>query len=103
MYKKLSILSLGLLLVSCTWVKVTEEGKSVTVREEGQVADCKKVARITSTSKGDIMGVKRKKEKVKQELETLARNEALEYGGNVLVPASEIKEGKQSFFVYKCP
>lgn len=103
MFKKLSIFSMGFLLVSCTWVKVTEEGKVVTIREEGQVSDCKKVARITSKSKGEIMGVERKKEKVKTELETLARNEALEYGGNVLVPASEIKDGKQSFFVYKCP
>ena len=103
MFKNLLIFSLGLLLISCTWVKVTDEGKTVSIREEGQVSDCKKVARITSKSKDKIMGVKRNQEKLKEELETLARNEALEYGGNVLVPASEIKEGKQSFFVYKCP
>lgn len=103
MYKKLFIFSLGFLLVSCTWVKVTEEGEIVSIRDKSQVTDCKKVARITSTSKGKIMGVERKKDKVKEELETLARNEAMEYGGNVLVPATEIKDGKQSFFVYRCP
>lgn len=103
MYKNLSIILLGFLLVSCTWVKVTEEGEIVSIRDKSEVTDCKKVARITSKSKGEIMGVERKKDKVKKELETLARNEALEYGGNVLVPATEMKEGKQSFFVYKCP
>ena len=103
MYKSLSILFLGFVLASCTWVKVTDEGKTVSIREEGQVSDCKKVARITSKSKDKIMGVGRNKEKLKKELETLARNEALEYGGNVLVPATEIKDGKQSFFVYQCP
>ena len=49
------------------------------------------------------MGIERSGEKVQTELETLARNKAVEFGGNVVVPSSEIVDGIQSFDVYQCP
>jgi heterodisulfide reductase subunit B len=103
MFKNISICCAGFLLVSCTWVKVTNEGESVMVRNADQVADCTKVARTTASLRSKVMGVERSKEKVQKELETLARNAAVDYGGNVVVPTSEITDGKQTFDVYKCP
>lgn len=103
MVKYLSISLTGFLLVSCTWVKPTSEGESVMVRNADQVADCKKMANTTASLRSKVMGVERSKEKVQKELETLARNAAVDYGGNVVVPTSEITDGKQTFDVYKCP
>jgi len=37
-----------------------------------------------------------------EELEILAKNSAASMGGNVIVRISGIKDGEQSFDVYKC-
>lgn len=89
-------------LSACSWVDISEEGKKVEVRSPDDVVNCKRVANTTASLKADILGVDRKKEKVKTEMETLARNAAPQYGGNVVVPESEIENGKQTFGVYKC-
>ncbi len=103
MLRKASLVLPCFVLVSCSWVKLTSEAESVSVRTAEQVADCKKVANTTASLRSKVMGVERSKEKVQKELETLARNAAIDYGGNVVVPTSEIKEGKQTFDVYQCP
>lgn len=103
MIKKLFIAVVVLQLASCTWVKLTAEGERVTVRTVEQVADCKKVANTVASLRSKVMGVERNSEKVKAELATLARNAAVDYGGNVVVATSEVEEGKQSFDVYSCP
>lgn len=103
MKKQLAMILFTFSLVSCTWVKVSEQGESVMVRNANQVADCKKVARTTASLRSKVLGVERSKEKVQKELETLARNAAVDYGGNVVVPSSEITDGKQTFDVYQCP
>ena len=103
MYKFLLIGLIGFFLASCSWVKLTEEGEKVSVRDASEVSDCKKVARTTAELRSKVMGINRNADKVKKELETLARNAAVDYGGNVVVPESEIMEGKQSFNVYNCP
>ena len=101
---RILIAACGLLIMisGCTWVKPSQEAENVKVMNADDVANCKKVARTTHSVKADVFGVERKNEKVQTELETLARNAAPEYGGNVVVPDTEIEDGKQSFNVYKC-
>ena len=103
MFKNLSLLLLGIVLVSCSWVEITDEGKTVSVREKDQVADCKKVGKVTASLADKVAGVKRSKEKVEKELEILARNNAVDYGGNTIVATTEVEDGKRSYDVYKCP
>ena len=88
---------------SCTWVTLDKAAESVMVKTESDVANCKKVARTTVSLRSKVMGIERNKEKVQRELEVLARNAAIDYQGNAVVPSSAIKEGKQSFDVYQCP
>lgn len=103
MWKTIGVISSILFLVSCTWVKLTKEGEGVAVRTADQVTDCKKVANTTASLKSKVMGIERNNKKVQTELETLARNAAVDYGGNVVVATSDIEEGKQTFDVYQCP
>ncbi|HEY5603088.1 MAG TPA: DUF4156 domain-containing protein [Gammaproteobacteria bacterium] len=103
MLSKLTLILTALLLVSCTWVRLTSAGEGVSVRAADQVADCKKVANTTASLRSKVMGMERHRDKVQKELQTLARNAAVDYGGNVVVPTSEIKEGTQTFDVYRCP
>ena len=103
MWKTIGVIFITLFLVSCTWVKLTKEGERVAVRTADQISDCKKVANTTASLRSKVMGIERKSEKVQTELETLARNAAVDYGGNVVVATSEVEEGKQTFDVYQCP
>lgn len=99
------IIGLGLvvlLLSACSWVKMTPEGEEVTVAKAAHVANCKFAGTTTVSVKSDIVSFKRDAEKMKTELETLARNEANKLKGDTIVPVTEIKDGEQTFKVYKC-
>lgn len=91
------------LVASCTWVKLDKPAESVAVKQIDDVGNCKKVARTVVSLRSKVMGIQRNKEKVQRELETLARNAAVDFEGNVVVPSSPIEEGKQTFDVYQCP
>ena len=89
-------------LQACTWVKPTEEGEKVRVLSAAEVSTCQKKGTTAVSLKADIVGFDRNKEKVSKELAMLARNSAATLGGDTVVPASDIKQGKQDFAVYKC-
>ena len=92
-----------LLLVSaCTWVKPTESGQTVQVMDSVDTESCKPVGKITSVSRAKLAGIKRKEKKLETELETIARNEAVDLGGNVVVPKGDISGDEQEFLVYHC-
>ena len=100
-----NIISLGLVLLflsACTWVELTPEAESVRIVEAVHVANCKLAGTTTVTIKADVASFKRDAEKIKTELETLARNEAIRLKGDTLVAATEIQDGEQTFKVYKC-
>jgi len=104
MKKTLAVLfaMMPLVILGCTWVKLTPEGQKVRVLDAKQVENCKKLGQ-TSTSVLAKKGIiTRNKEKVSGELATLARNSAADMGGNVIVPISNIKNGERSFTVYNC-
>lgn len=98
------ILSLLLVLTCsmCTWVKLTPEGEKVRVLDTTEVTHCKKLGKTRAMLKDKIAGVSRNAEKVEKELQTLARNSAVDMGGDTVVPVSEIEDGKQVFEVYRC-
>jgi hypothetical protein len=102
MKKHFLILLLAFSLSSCTWVKLTPEAEKVRVLSAQEVQSCTKKGKTTVSVKADVAGIERSHEKVKTELETLARNSAVELKGDTVVPASEIKGGKQTFDVYRC-
>ncbi len=87
---------------ACTWVKVTEPGKLVEVRETGEAENCKLLGKVTSVSRAKVAGIKRGIKKLTTELETIARNEAADMGGNTVVPLGEINGDEREFQVYHC-
>ena len=94
----------GLLMTACTWVELTDEGKAIRIVTLDDIANCKKAGDVVVKLKDKIAGFDRNEEKVKQELETLARNTVVELkmDGESIVPVSPIKDGQQTFAVYKC-
>jgi hypothetical protein len=96
------ILAICLIVVSCTWVKLTDEGEKTRVLSASEVKSCKKLGKTTAVSKAKVAGVERNEEKLQKELETLARNSAVELKGDTVVPVGSPVDGKQVFEVYRC-
>lgn len=101
------ILTLSLLAntTACTWVEVSDEGSKVALISESlaTTANCQRVGRTVSTSREKIGILERRDAKVASELLALAKDSAVEMGGNALVEEGAMKDGKQAFAVYKCP
>ena len=92
-----------LTLPACTWVTLSDDGKSVRLLTENEAADCKKIGTAQSQVKSVVAGVERSQDKMREELAALARNAAADIGGNAIAASSAIEAGIQHFFVYKCP
>jgi hypothetical protein len=98
-----AIAGAALLAGACTWVKLTQPAEGVHVGTINEVAACKKLGTTTSKTSPKIGIFSRSTKKVDLEVETLARNEAANMGGDTVVPqAPTSSEGRRSFDVYRC-
>ena len=98
-----AIAGLAALAGGCTWVKLTEPGKGVRVSTVAQVSSCTKLGATHTKTSTRIGFFSRSQKKIDSELESLARNEASDMGGDTIVsqgPTSS--EGRRSFDVFRC-
>lgn len=103
--KKCMLLMPLLMLSACTWVSVSSEGAGVAslTASQAQNQGCERLGQTHSQTMDKITFIKRSNRAQKEELEKLAKNEAANMGGNAVVAATEIVEGRQTYIVYKCP
>ncbi len=93
----------SLMLSACNFVKVTETGSSVAVSNASAVQGCTKVSVLTVKTRDNYVGsMKRSPETIAKELTNLARNDAMDAGGDTIVPINQPLDGRQSFDVYQC-
>lgn len=85
----------------CTWIELTDAGATVRQGTPSAVEDCRLVGTVTSTTQNRVV-LERGRAKVAEELIVLARNEAATLGGDVVVPAGPMRDGRQDFNVYRC-
>lgn len=98
----IAIGAIALSIFGCTWVSVTEEGQHVRVLRADAAAGCEKIGNVTAKTADRVTIFARSDRKVHKELESLARNEATELGGDAIVPIGSEADGRQSFDVYRC-
>ncbi|MDH5552505.1 MAG: DUF4156 domain-containing protein [Nitrosomonas sp.] len=92
----------GLILSSCTWVKVTPNGEGVRmVPSTKAVESCRRIGNVNTQVVSKVV-FNRDTEKVASELAGLARNEAALLGGDTILATSAINDGRRSFDVYQC-
>ncbi|MDR2877206.1 MAG: DUF4156 domain-containing protein [Chromatiales bacterium] len=92
----------ALFLQGCAWVSLTPEGERARVLSAASAQSCNKVGMTTSTTRSHLVGFRRKRSNVQEELLALARNSAPSLGGDAVVPLGEPQNGRQSFDVYRC-
>ena len=89
-------------VAGCAMVKLTSGGEKIRVLNPGEVASCRDLGKTSTSVTATALGVPRPPETIAKELETIARNSASNMNGDTIVPLTVIKDGQQTFVVYKC-
>jgi hypothetical protein len=106
--KKLtSLLALGLLaatLSGCASKLIGERigADQVVLAKESEVTQCKSLGRSTLSVLSALGPITRSAEAVEDNLLQMARNEAIDKGGDTVVKGNSLEYGKRSYEVFKC-
>ena len=93
-----------LALSGCTWVHMAPGASAVRVVAAGAApADCEKRGEVSVAVKNNVAFYERNELRVRDELETLARNEAPGLQANTVQPLGDPSGGEQRFAAYHCP
>ena len=93
------VLSLG----ACTWVKMAPGAAQVRVAATGEnLSACERRGEVSVSVKDRLGPYERNDIKVRDELETLARNEAPGLGADTVQPKGEPADGEQRFLAFRC-
>lgn len=100
----LLVLAASAALSACTWVPIEQGGKAVRVLPAGPApAGCEQQGEVVVSVKSKVGFINRNPLKVKDELETLARNEAPSASANAVQAQGEPADGSQRFNAFRCP
>ncbi len=90
-------------LGACTWVKLDPQGGAVRVAREGEdLSYCDRRGEISVSVKHNVGFVERNALKVRDELETMARNEAPGMAADTVQAIDEPLYGEQRFAAFAC-
>ncbi|GIX32583.1 MAG: hypothetical protein KatS3mg125_0539 [Lysobacterales bacterium] len=92
----------SVLLCACAFVNPDERGREVEVAYFGVQGQCQLLGEVSAHVPHRIAGIERSEIRVRDELESLARNEAAELGADTIEPVGEPERGRQSFRAYRC-
>lgn len=96
-----AVLSAG--LCGCVWVKLDPAAAKVRVAMPGENLDhCMKAGEIAVSVKANVAAYHRNPLKVKDELETMARNEARGLSADTIKALGEPIAGEQRFVALRC-
>ncbi len=100
------IAALGVLLFAtggCQWVKLDSAAQQIRVLRQGQDMDgCRRLGEIAVSVKDRLGPYERNSLRVKDELETLARNEATTLHADSVQPLNELDDGAQRWVALNC-
>jgi hypothetical protein len=97
-----ALLSLFVLPSACTWVNPSAGGEGVRVAYDGNVSGCRNAGEVGVSVTDKVGFYHRSDLKVRDELETLARNEAATLPADTIKPLEEPHDGAQKFQAYVC-
>ncbi|HQZ30810.1 MAG TPA: DUF4156 domain-containing protein [Arenimonas sp.] len=90
-------------LGGCTFVKMAEGAKQVRVAAATEaLTACEKRGEVSVSVKDSLGPYERNDLRVRDELETLARNEAPSLQADTVQPKGEPSGGEQRFLAYRC-
>lgn len=93
--------SLALLLGACTWVQMAPGASAVRIASSAP-SGCQKLGEVEVSVKHSIVFIERNQLRVREELETLARNEGPGLGADTMHALTEPLNGSQRFAAWRC-
>lgn len=106
MTKKTLLLPLAaaLLLGGCSSTLIGERigADQVALADATQVSKCKSLGRTTLSVLSSLGPITRSAEAVEDNLLQMARNEAVDKGGDTVVKGASMEYGKRSYEIFKC-
>lgn len=91
-----------LLIAGCSFVALEEGADEVEILQADQVEGCERAGR-TRVSTADRIGfIPRGEPAIRDDLDRLARNSAVDLGGDSAVRQTEIEDGKATYEVFRC-
>lgn len=103
MGRTLATLVTILIITGCAnWVKLDPGADTVDQKSASQVHSCERLGQTTTSVRERVAAVERSPGKVERELADLARNSALELGGDTIVADGPVEEGQRRFIIYRC-
>lgn len=92
-----------LALSACSWgIKLDSDGRQVRTAWDGQTSGCQELGKVTVSVLDRVGPVSRNDIKLRDELQTLARNEAADMGADTIAPLGEPRDGSQSWSAWRC-
>lgn len=92
------------IVAGCTWVPMQTGAAAVRVIPAGAMpAGCTKLGEIEVEVTDRVAFYERNPLRVREELETLARNEAVGLGADTVQPLADPREGSQRYAGLRCP
>ncbi len=96
------LVAVPLFVAGCSFVALEEGADDVEILQADQVEACERVGR-TRVSTADRIGfIPRGEPAIKKDLDRLARNSAVDLGGDTAVRQSDIEDGKATYEVFQC-
>lgn len=95
------VASLAVVLSACTFVHMAPGASAVKI-VEGPPAGCEKRGEVEVSVKDSVAFYQRNPLRVKDELETLARNEAPGLGADTMHPLTAPRDGQQRWAAWRC-
>jgi len=89
-------------VLGCTWVPLTAAGEQVQLASPKFVEGCEQVGKTRAKTKPTVLGFKRDEATIREELRSLARNDAAVMGGTNVAPLEPVKDGTQLYGIYVC-
>lgn len=103
MRKTLLLVVPTLLLGACTWgITPTPASQNVRTAWSGDTSACKDLGKITVSVMDHVGPVDRNTIKVRDELQVMARNQAVDMHADTIKPLAEPKDGAQAWGAYQC-
>ena len=100
---RFAVVILGLSAGACTWVPMRDGARDVRVLPAGAATTgCTRLGDIEGNVTDRVAFYERNALRVQEELETLARNEAVGLGANTVVPLEPPRDGHQRYAAWRC-
>lgn len=89
-------------LAGCAWVETTPQAEKVRIVPQDRVGDCTLRGTINTSTKPEVIGLTRNIRVVTQEVDDLARLEAVDLNADTIVPLGPVDNGARSYRAYRC-